>query len=157
MPNVIAVAIGEPVVVAWITVLAVRVNHVRGPVQAANGGILQCRVPAFLAIEQLNGRMARSVTIAGHFVSRLLVDRDHAELLPFVVGEGLVAPVEDGGRVFLAEGVPGRMFEDVSRQSVGVNLGVRPVFGRNVFEERAPRSEERRVGKKCRSRWSPYH
>ena len=23
--------------------------------------------------------------------------------------------------------------------------------------ERAPRSEERRVGKECRSRWSPYH
>src|SRR5690242_21325039 len=23
--------------------------------------------------------------------------------------------------------------------------------------ERSPRSEERRVGKECRSRWSPYH
>ena len=27
--------------------------------------------------------------------------------------------------------------------------------GKNVF--RAVRSEERRVGKECRSRWSPYH
>ena len=25
------------------------------------------------------------------------------------------------------------------------------------FEEREQRSEERRVGKECRSRWSPYH
>src|SRR5260370_1444936 len=25
------------------------------------------------------------------------------------------------------------------------------------FERNAPRSEERRVGKECRSRWSPYH
>ena len=25
------------------------------------------------------------------------------------------------------------------------------------FEERTHRSEERRVGKECRSRWSPYH
>ena len=25
------------------------------------------------------------------------------------------------------------------------------------FEEYAERSEERRVGKECRSRWSPYH
>src|SRR2546430_17548057 len=25
------------------------------------------------------------------------------------------------------------------------------------LEERAERSEERRVGKECRSRWSPYH
>src|ERR1022692_868729 len=85
MPNVIAVAIGEPVVVAWITVLAVRVHHVRGPVQTAYGGILQCQIPGFLAVEQFNGRMPRSVAIAGHFVSRLLVDRDHAELFPFVV------------------------------------------------------------------------
>ena len=28
------------------------------------------------------------------------------------------------------------------------------VLGERVFE---PRSEERRVGKECRSRWSPYH
>ena len=28
-------------------------------------------------------------------------------------------------------------------------------FGINVFK--VPRSEERRVGKECRSRWSPYH
>src|SRR2546430_2824683 len=26
-----------------------------------------------------------------------------------------------------------------------------------IFDERADRSEERRVGKECRSRWSPYH
>src|SRR3712207_6881470 len=25
------------------------------------------------------------------------------------------------------------------------------------FADRHPRSEERRVGKECRSRWSPYH
>ena len=25
------------------------------------------------------------------------------------------------------------------------------------FETKAVRSEERRVGKECRSRWSPYH
>ena len=28
------------------------------------------------------------------------------------------------------------------------------LFPRNLA---APRSEERRVGKECRSRWSPYH
>ena len=26
-----------------------------------------------------------------------------------------------------------------------------------IFSDVAPRSEERRVGKECRSRWSPYH
>ena len=29
-------------------------------------------------------------------------------------------------------------------------------FGRRCYENTA-RSEERRVGKECRSRWSPYH
>ena len=26
-----------------------------------------------------------------------------------------------------------------------------------IIEDREERSEERRVGKECRSRWSPYH
>ena len=34
-------------------------------------------------------------------------------------------------------------------------------YDANVFKEKANqkarRSEERRVGKECRSRWSPYH
>ena len=32
-------------------------------------------------------------------------------------------------------------------------------LGQEIFEARYayPRSEERRVGKECRSRWSPYH
>ena len=29
--------------------------------------------------------------------------------------------------------------------------------GNFVFREKPKRSEERRVGKECRSRWSPYH
>src|SRR5256886_7966644 len=32
-----------------------------------------------------------------------------------------------------------------------------PRFPRGVEEVRLVRSEERRVGKECRSRWSPYH
>ena len=31
------------------------------------------------------------------------------------------------------------------------------VFGQVVPSALVPRSEERRVGKECRSRWSPYH
>src|SRR5688572_32342119 len=30
-------------------------------------------------------------------------------------------------------------------------------FKRAQFVDEKPRSEERRVGKECRSRWSPYH
>ena len=33
-----------------------------------------------------------------------------------------------------------------------------PSFGdKTLIEEQDVRSEERRVGKECRSRWSPYH
>src|SRR5256885_14534267 len=34
-------------------------------------------------------------------------------------------------------------------------MGVRPFY--KWFEHDGVRSEERRVGKECRSRWSPYH
>ena len=46
---------------------------------------------------------------------------------------------------------------DALANAVKVTLGPK---GRNVIIEKkfgAPRSEERRVGKECRSRWSPYH
>ena len=32
-----------------------------------------------------------------------------------------------------------------------------PLFIRELLELQEERSEERRVGKECRSRWSPYH
>ena len=40
--------------------------------------------------------------------------------------------------------------------AVGLGLGA---FGASAFFDslRPDRSEERRVGKECRSRWSPYH
>ena len=37
-----------------------------------------------------------------------------------------------------------------------IQAGPCPVVDKKV-EARAERSEERRVGKECRSRWSPYH
>ena len=36
------------------------------------------------------------------------------------------------------------------RWSVQLNIS-------NLFDKHTTRSEERRVGKECRSRWSPYH
>src|SRR5256885_15448097 len=57
---------------------------------------------------------------------------------------------EDDGRALHHPG-PAEMPADP-----GVRRHVRmPVRGIDVLEAR--RSEERRVGKECRSRWSPYH
>ena len=38
---------------------------------------------------------------------------------------------------------------------IGDGMGVNQVLGTEMY--RGERSEERRVGKECRSRWSPYH
>ena len=38
------------------------------------------------------------------------------------------------------------------------NTFIADVFnGLNILRQKGIRSEERRVGKECRSRWSPYH
>ena len=39
---------------------------------------------------------------------------------------------------------------------IGIDLGGTFIKG-GVVSKRGDRSEERRVGKECRSRWSPYH
>ena len=40
-------------------------------------------------------------------------------------------------------------------ERINSHFGYRAVAGIKILQ--APRSEERRVGKECRSRWSPYH
>ena len=42
-------------------------------------------------------------------------------------------------------------------QFVHFENGARDVWDISLIDEDGPRSEERRVGKECRSRWSPYH
>ena len=77
-------------------------------------------------------------------------------------------PVSSGVRVWLAVG-----HTDMRRGMNGLALQVQQALGRDphagdlyVFRGRRgdlikivwhERSEERRVGKECRSRWSPYH
>src|SRR3712207_8561261 len=49
--------------------------------------------------------------------------------------------------------------EDTSVIEAMLNSPFKPVEGKIVYKktEEDARSEERRVGKECRSRWSPYH
>ena len=53
------------------------------------------------------------------------------------------------GIFFMKYGIAPRLMDEGKNDKSDV-LGVK-VFGHNL------RSEERRVGKECRSRWSPYH
>ena len=54
---------------------------------------------------------------------------------------GPIALLKDGDKIII----------DAERGTIDVELD------KSVLEERRERSEERRVGKECRSRWSPYH
>ena len=44
-----------------------------------------------------------------------------------------------------------------SRHSVAKESRERALSGFRALSGQTSRSEERRVGKECRSRWSPYH
>src|SRR2546422_10042480 len=46
-----------------------------------------------------------------------------------------------------------RFFKNEDLRAVGIALGT----SEDAAQKRVTRSEERRVGKECRSRWSPYH
>src|SRR5256885_15636289 len=57
----------------------------------------------------------------------------------------------------------GAVFANQRHHLAGIDLEINVVEGNDTWEPLADslhlenRSEERRVGKECRSRWSPYH
>ena len=71
--------------------------------------------------------------------------------------------------VFGVGGVGGYVVEALARSGVGAldlidddkvclsNLNRQIIATRSTLGQYKVRSEERRVGKECRSRWSPYH
>src|SRR2546425_9222999 len=76
--------------------------------------------------------------------------------LEIILKEDLVTHAERVGKVMLTR------FEALKEKyrCVGEVRGRGLMLGIELVSDRAtkePRSEERRVGKECRSRWSPYH
>ena len=61
-------------------------------------------------------------------------------------------------RVEMEEGKPPRFYADeVMDELLGIDREITPEERFVFHRSRIHRSEERRVGKECRSRWSPYH
>src|SRR3712207_3456729 len=60
------------------------------------------------------------------------------------------------GRVFLATKT-GRRDREAAWREIGSSLERLQTDHVDLLQLHAIRSEERRVGKECRSRWSPYH
>ena len=65
----------------------------------------------------------------------------------------LSSAVVDGASMLPGDTSKGRTDVFAHGTAIAGIIGARPVRGSNVVG----RSEERRVGKECRSRWSPYH
>ena len=67
-----------------------------------------------------------------------------------------VRGLEDSAPTVLTVPSPGQL---ISRNHLLIELDEWSVLARNLSESNGTllRSEERRVGKECRSRWSPYH
>ena len=86
--------------------------------------------------DQLNLGITQNIQISQELANGLHV-RNIARKLAVVEGQAGFFAKEEG---------PGSAAEDF----------LRPCFSRIVLAELL-RSEERRVGKECRSRWSPYH
>src|SRR2546426_11836350 len=69
-----------------------------------------------------------------------------------VVGEKLSGEIFDGDEIELLEMLAGETVITLK------NAGLYQDLQSRMNElQRTQRSEERRVGKECRSRWSPYH
>ena len=75
------------------------------------------------------------------------------QVLDAIVSTGMV-PVYYNKDVEIAKQVVKACYEGGVRAFEFTNRGD---FAHEVFAELIKRSEERRVGKECRSRWSPYH
>src|SRR5256885_8888290 len=77
-----------------------------------------------------------------------------------VCSSDLVAPVafDASGRIYVADSGNGRLVRmDDMNGTNWTTLTQSPVINGYIYSLQSPRSEERRVGKECRSRWSPYH
>src|SRR5258708_38805732 len=70
--------------------------------------------------------------------------------------DALVADLTLGTRITGAQGDSGAQGQ-IGNQGVGGTLGATGAQGQQGDIGSQGRSEERRVGKECRSRWSPYH
>ena len=72
-----------------------------------------------------------------------------------LVSELKLDPVQ--AKVYLLITCYGKMSADLISQKLKISLVDAEKAAKDLMSLGAFRSEERRVGKECRSRWSPYH
>src|SRR3712207_9164007 len=102
----------------------------------------------------------RMPRLDGVAATRLLLERGGADgprvivLTTYDLDEYVFPALRAGASGFLLKNThPGELLPAVRAAAAGDAI-VAPTATRRLLEHR---SEERRVGKECRSRWSPYH
>ena len=68
----------------------------------------------------------------------------------------MYAALAPGGTLVVTTMVDRHPWDEYRREDVYA-LGIAHSSNGTFIQRRYDRSEERRVGKECRSRWSPYH
>ena len=121
---------------------------------AALDAVVNDLVPA---LDTLAGSLAAR---AAEFHDAVKAGRTHLmDAVPVTLGQefaGYAAQVREGAaRVDAALARVRKL--PLGGTAVGTGLNAHPEFAARVRERVAAGSEERRVGKECRSRWSPYH
>src|SRR2546427_413628 len=100
--------------------------------------------------------MSMSQKVLQYHADRFGVTGARAGLLDFTTGEG--SPVAESGERALAmhpyQNLLGMFFDALFLSGLRKQV---IKFPQVPFDDGNSRSEERRVGKECRSRWSPYH
>ena len=82
------------------------------------------------------------------FHTHVFPDKVAAKALPkLAAGSGGMEPVYDA----TVDGLESFLSKNGIDKAVALNIST------NTHQQKSVRSEERRVGKECRSRWSPYH
>ena len=71
---------------------------------------------------------------------------------------GLLIMLCSSTAIFAQVAIRGTVTDINDNPLIGVNVSIKGTTIGNITDSKgAERSEERRVGKECRSRWSPYH
>ena len=154
--------------VEYTPVFAEQIRKVTGDL-GANGFLQsQRRIPDALSMT-LEQRTERGVAMEGFWGRQSTNTRDRATaMMPRMLYDRLGELGIDFGIVYPTAGlgIP-RIADDATRRAVirGFNVVTHEYFKdlgdkltpAAVIPVHTPRSEERRVGKECRSRWSPYH
>ena len=86
----------------------------------------------------------------------ILRDEDTQTEITLQISQKLCSELKDGNLVTVG-GVLGKRVQNNSHIQLMLVVSRVEIVQEQVVDEEEQRSEERRVGKECRSRWSPYH